>query len=204
MVRYHIPYGTIPIPYSTIPYTIWYFSLLFPWYFSLLFPQLFWYSDVWLSLASSLSLGFTHGERYTTTLPPGITIRQTAISLPRWTFHPLSTRVLTLLLKQHPTPLYPPAYWHNKCLGTWPSPKAGIPNPQAVDTSPASPRGPTSSHTPLLGTSTPLLCFTPWPTGTSQQALPWVQSGPGPLYKQTKICWLAEVHHQGTMLVVTS
>ena len=88
-VRYHIPYGISP-----------YF---FPWYFSLLFPHSFSCSGS-LFLASSLSLGFTHGEVHNNS-PPGITIRQTAISPPRWTFHPPSTRVSPLLLQQHPTPL---------------------------------------------------------------------------------------------------
>ena len=61
-VRYHIPYGISP-----------YF---FPWYFSLLFPHSFSCSGS-LFLASSLSLGFTHGEVHNNS-PPGITIRQSS------------------------------------------------------------------------------------------------------------------------------
>ncbi len=53
-VRYHIPYGTLPIPYCTIPYTIWYFSLLFPMVF---FPSFSTFILMfWLSLSSQLSL----------------------------------------------------------------------------------------------------------------------------------------------------
>ena len=166
-VRYHIPYGISP-----------YF---FPWYFSLLFPHSFSCSGS-LFLASSLSLGFTHGEVHNNS-PPGITIRQTAISLPRWTFHPPSTRGSTPVIATTSHPSDPPACWHNKCSSTLHSPKAGVSCPQAAGTShacPASPRGPTSFHTPLLGTSSPSPLFQPlthWhqPAGSAMGTVkPWL------------------------------
>ncbi len=76
------PWG--PVLYGTIPYTVRYdtntvrydtrYHMVFlPTFSHGIFPSSFHiHSDVWLSLASSLSLDFTHGERYTTTpLPLG-------------------------------------------------------------------------------------------------------------------------------------
>jgi hypothetical protein len=89
------------------------------------------------------------------------------------------------------------------CSSTMHSPKAGVSCPQAAGTShacPASPRGPISTHTPPSWDQHPLpSASTPDPLAP----LPWVQSSPGSLYKQTKICWLAEVHHQEAMLVIS-
>ena len=172
-VRYHIPYGISP-----------YF---FPWHFSLLFPHSFSCSGS-LFLASSLSLGFTHGEVHNNS-PPGITIRQSSHQaikpFPSLGGHSTHHQqgVPPLLLQQHPTPLLPPASWHNMCSSTMHSPKAGVSCPQAAGTShacPASPRGPTSSHTPLLGTSTPsplLHPLTHWhqPAGSAMGTVkPWL------------------------------
>jgi hypothetical protein len=112
-VQYHIPYGTIP-------YTIWYSSLLFQWYFSLLFPHSFLYSDV-LALSCQLSLSgiYTWREIHNNPLPPWDN-NQTNNHFPPLGGHSTSCqqRAPALLLQQHPTPLYPPAYWHNKCLST--------------------------------------------------------------------------------------
>jgi hypothetical protein len=150
MVRYHIPYGTIPIPYGTIPYTRWYFSLPFSMVFLPPLSTPFLIFMFWLSLSCQLSLSGIYTWREVHNNPPPWDNNQTNSHFPpRWTFHPLSTRVLTLLLLQHPTPLNPPAYWHNKCLM---APVLPVLPPQGAL--------PVSTP-PFLGPAPPPLCYTP-------------------------------------------
>ncbi len=91
-VRYHILYGTLPIPYGTIPYTIWHFSLLFPMAF---FPSFSTFILMfWLSLSSQLSLPgpslgghSTHHQQgfhpcYCNNIPPLCTHLQTRAQAP--------------------------------------------------------------------------------------------------------------------------
>jgi len=122
----------------------------------------------WLSLSGQLSLPGIYTWRGTQQLSPWDN-NQAIKPFPSLGGHSTHHQqgVPPLLLQQHPTPLHPPANWHNKGSSTL--------HPAC----PASPRGPTSSHTPPLGTSTPsplLQPLTHWHPchGYSQALAPYI------------------------------